>query len=93
MASNLLKSIKSFGFIGGIRAYLAFKENDDISMKLPHIKHSIRMRGQTSDAGTFKKIFLDKEYDVNLDFQPNYIVAAGACIGLSPIYFSLKYPS
>ncbi len=92
MASNLLKSIKSFGFISGIRVYKAFKHTGDISMNLPHVKHPIVMRGQTTDAGTFKKIFLDKEYDVNLDFKPTYILDAGAYIGLSPLYFSRKYP-
>jgi FkbM family methyltransferase len=92
MASSLVKSVKRFGLINGIKVYKAIKKKGSISLTLPGLKHQVKMRSQTSDKRTFKKIFLDREYDINLSFIPKFILDAGAYIGLSPIYFSLKYP-
>jgi FkbM family methyltransferase len=48
-------------------------------------------RGKT-DILVFKKIFIDREYDFKLTGSVNNIIDAGANIGLSAIFFSIKYP-
>jgi len=45
-----------------------------------------------SDFLILKEIFLDNEYDCNLEKDPEVIFDLGSNVGLSVIYFKLKYP-
>jgi FkbM family methyltransferase len=53
----------------------------------------IFLRKDTSDISTFRKIIFEKEYELPFDVSPDWILDAGANIGLSAIYFAVKYPS
>jgi len=53
----------------------------------------ICLRKNTSDISTFRKIILEKEYEMPIDVNPEWIVDAGANIGLSAIYFATRFPN
>ena len=55
------------------------------------LKNLIMRRG-TTDQYTFLKIFLLREYNVHLDFKPEFIIDAGANVGYSSIFFNMIYP-
>lgn len=46
----------------------------------------------STDFTSLKEIFIDDEYQFNLKEHPNIIFDLGSNIGLSVIYFKLKYP-
>lgn len=54
---------------------------------------SINLRKNTSDYDIFNQVYLDLEYDIELGYQPQFIVDAGANIGLTSLFYSHKYPS
>lgn len=54
---------------------------------------NVFLRENSSDVACFRKIFLENEYGVNLKYAPDFIIDAGANIGLSSIYFATKFPS
>jgi FkbM family methyltransferase len=52
----------------------------------------IWLRKATSDIATFRKIIMEDEYGLPFAVHPDWIIDAGANIGLSAIYFANKYP-
>ncbi|WP_417238826.1 FkbM family methyltransferase [Bizionia sp.] len=72
--------------------YMKFKDNNILSIYIPHYKQPIYLRRNTSDYPTFKQIFDAKEYDIDYPFQPKYIIDAGANIGLAAVYYSQRFP-
>jgi FkbM family methyltransferase len=56
-------------------------------------KYEFYLRDKTMDLGTYKQIFIDKEYDFIANVPPKTIIDAGANIGLSSIYFANKFPN
>jgi len=62
------------------------------SVKRDDCKHSFELRIPSSDADTYRQIFLNQEYDFDVKTQPKAIVDAGANIGLASIYFANRYP-
>ncbi len=52
---------------------------------------SVFLRPGTSDQSVYDEIFLSKEYDIDLG-SPDFIVDAGAHIGLASVFFAGKYP-
>jgi FkbM family methyltransferase len=61
-------------------------------ISLRKINSPIYLRRKSSDLLTFHQIFTFKEYDMNLGFVPQFVVDAGANIGLSAVFFSNKFP-
>src|SRR6185369_12585741 len=53
----------------------------------------ISLRLKTSDIATFKKIFLDREYDFPLEKKPETILDAGANVGFASVFFAQKFPT
>lgn len=51
------------------------------------------LREKSSDVASFRKIFLDLEYALNLKASPEFIIDAGANTGLSSVYFARRFPS
>lgn len=50
------------------------------------------LRLKTSDVETFEQVFLDEEYEFDINLSPSVIVDAGANIGLASIYLVNRYP-
>src|SRR6266404_4664431 len=53
----------------------------------------ISLRLKSSDLATYKKIFIDLEYDFPLAKSPSVIVDAGANVGFASVFFARKYPN
>ncbi len=69
---------------------------NDINVKVALRKFNRRFDlylTDSSDLAILKEIFLDDEYDVSLNCEPDIIFDLGSNVGLSVIYFKLKYPN
>ncbi|WP_187269502.1 FkbM family methyltransferase [Flagellimonas hymeniacidonis] len=88
---NLYRYIKTFGR-RGIVIFFKIKFNKTERVFLPNSDIPLKLRSRTSDIPTFRHIFMEKQYHISLDFKPQFIVDAGANIGLAAIYFINKHP-
>lgn len=64
-----------------------------IYFKVYRLRHSIIARKNSSDMQVFMQIFVLKEYYLNFNIKPQFIVDAGANVGYSSLYFHKKYPA
>jgi len=87
--------ISRFGFFKGIKIYYTIKTRKSgyIPISLNNITRPFNIRSKTSDIPIFQQIFLDQEYNIQLDFDPKIIIDAGANIGLASLFFTNKYPN
>ncbi len=76
----------------GVLIYFRLRKGRSAVINLPGIKHTIKIRGGTSDLAIFNQIFVNKEYEFDLNFKPEFIIDAGANIGLSAVYFTNRFP-
>lgn len=60
---------------------------------MPGLPEPFYLRSATSDAQTFRQIFIYNEYEFSLVAPPRVIIDAGANIGLATLYFASLYPS
>lgn len=86
--------LHSTGFSGFLYAIKGRVTNSTAFFKVSRrdCKHPILLRIPTSDVPTYRQVFIDKEYDFEVERQPKVIVDAGANIGLASIYFANKFP-
>jgi hypothetical protein len=59
----------------------------------PGAAHPVTVRLRTSDIPTYREVFLQQAYRLALQRPPSVIVDAGANIGLTSVYFALRYPA
>lgn len=59
----------------------------------PGYPHPLFLRTRTTDIPTYKKIFVDGEYDLDLAQPPRTIVDCGAHIGMASVYFAQRFPA
>lgn len=83
----------------GVRGVLAIASHrvmhwpEELTVRAPSARYSIRVRVRTSDLSLYRSILLGNEYDLGLpDFQPRTIIDAGANCGMASIYYANKYP-
>jgi len=90
------KYIYEFGFFQSFIIHLKiWNKNSNkgpCSIFVPSINNHVLIRPGTSDASTFEKIFLWKQYKIDLNEESDFIVDAGANIGLSSIWFANLFP-
>jgi FkbM family methyltransferase len=55
-------------------------------------RHPVTVRLGTSDISTYREVFLQHAYALELRTPPRVVVDAGANIGLTSVYFALRYP-
>ncbi len=55
-------------------------------------KYPFRLRLASTDVEACEQIFVNREYDFEVERPPGVIVDAGANIGLASIYFANRYP-
>jgi FkbM family methyltransferase len=92
MASRLKNMIRLLGWKDGISFYLKSKSGAMGEINAARWATSFRLRPSTTDFDTYEHVFVLKEYDIDLGFQPKLIIDGGANIGMSAIFFSLRYP-
>ena len=95
---NMLKYIKTikelksnFKLVDAVIATVSYyKERESIFF--PKLSRNLFLRRNTKDFETFEEVFIKSIYNINLPFNPTNIVDAGANVGLSTLFFKLKYP-
>lgn len=87
----LMRYIHHFGFIKGLGLSMCLRNLKTGYVTLKKYG-KIYLRKNSSDIGIFNQIFIDKEYDIKLSFEPRCIVDCGANIGLTSLFFAVKYP-
>ena len=60
---------------------------------VPGFLHPIYLRAHTSDVEVFCQIFVHAELEHDIKTPVDYIIDAGANIGLSSIFLAKKYPN
>lgn len=63
-----------------------------VTAKWADSPHPIFLRAGSSDMSVFKQVLIDEEYSFPLEETPHTIIDAGAHIGLSAIWFAIRYP-
>lgn len=94
-ANSARKHLRLFGMRGLLkRALICFSPtSNEFSAPIPNSDEKIILRLGTTDVAAFEHVFVDNEYDVSLAPTPLIIVDAGANVGMSAVYFSLRYPT
>jgi FkbM family methyltransferase len=59
---------------------------------IPGLPHPVTVRCGTADASTLEKIFVWNDYDLDYPGGVTTVIDAGANIGLSAIYFAMRFP-
>lgn len=83
---------EKFGFITGTFLFFKFKFGMLDNLKLPNLRHPLKLRNSSSDIQTFNQIFIENEYDINFEV-PQTIIDGGANIGLFAVLMASRYPN
>jgi FkbM family methyltransferase len=83
-----------FGAAGVYRRLLveAGRSTDFLASIPEDPRRRVHIRLGTSDVASFEQVFINKEYEFDIAKSPTVIIDAGANIGMSAIYFTLRYP-
>lgn len=94
MNHEICMYLKTVGLAGLIRAAIAkFRgQRTFLEMEVADAIHPIAIRVPSTDAATFKKVFVDQEYNLPVEFEPKTIIDAEANVGLASIYFANRFP-
>jgi len=96
---ELLQSWKYYRqFVGTRGAISALKgklrgKPELLQVSYPSIRFPFYLRVPSSDVGVYAQIFFKHEYTFEVNRAPEFIVDAGANIGLTSIYFANRFPS
>jgi FkbM family methyltransferase len=60
---------------------------------IPNSSRRVLLRLGTTDVAAFEHVFVNDEYALPLAKEPSVVVDAGANIGMSAIYFAVRYPN
>ena len=90
---SLFTHYRVFGFEGilFLMKRVIFR-NALIKIRIKGYPPPIFLRNNTSDITVFYQIFLEKSYNLNYSLEPKLIIDCGANIGLSSIFYYLKFP-
>ena len=95
---SLFQGIKDYYLILGVRGVLLAtrarlsKSFPQVRIKVPGIKHPVRMRLRTSDLTVLAQVLIVKEYACGFLKPPEVIVDGGANIGLTSIFYANAFP-
>ena len=88
---NWLERVRLYGLRNTFRLYKYLKKPREFALKQNGNK--FYLRGKTVDFVVFHSIFGNKEYKLQLPFEPDVIVDAGANIGASTLFFKTNFPN
>jgi FkbM family methyltransferase len=63
-----------------------------VTLTPPGASHPVSVRLGTSDISTYREVFIQQAYRLDLRTPPRVLVDAGANIGLTSVYFASRYP-
>lgn len=85
-----------FGVLAALRTHARLLYSGDGLLRVPvsvaGTRAHVYLRPGTSDLDVFDEIFLQNEYGLDVG-QPQSIIDAGAHIGLSAVFFALRFPA
>src|SRR5436190_1281838 len=93
MSGRLLKYIEGFKLVTGIRLYFHTKFKSAKGIKVPFLNHPVYFRGIVCDRTMFEQLFLAKDYDIEVPFEPKVIIDLGANVGFASILFATRFPN
>ena len=93
-------------FLSELRRYgRVFRYDDAIKLVLPAngeklkriyskgLRRWISIRSNTTDLAVALKILENREYEIQMEWEPQLIIDAGANIGVSSLFFAKRFPS
>ena len=86
-----LRAAGPIGLIQAVKGKLT-NSTSRVTVSRNGIRHPFRLRVPTSDVPTCWQVFVHKEYDFSVSRQPEFILDAGANIGLASISFANRFP-
>jgi len=83
-----------FGIRGIVPITLSKFLRKPIEMEVhpPRLPHPVRLRTRTSDLRVYDEVITNRQYECDLQNEPEIIIDAGANIGLASIYFAIRFP-
>ena len=76
-----------------LRLILTKNIERDTWIYLKPLGHSVVIRSGTTDLKCLEKVFIAEEYRLPFEATPQFIVDAGANVGMSTLYFANKFPN
>jgi len=68
------------------------QQGQPFSVHVPGVEHVVWLRARTSDVEVFCQIFAHREIDFYRAADPQYIVDAGANIGMTSVFLASRFP-
>lgn len=93
--ANLRSYLTAYGGPYGFWAYFKLRLGQKgtlVGVKPPGGRHAAFVRRGTVDVGVWDEVFISGEYAAPSDASPEYIIDAGANIGLTSIYYAIAFP-
>ena len=84
---------KLYGYKPGLNLYSNITKGKLNKLEIPQLNHSFELRDNEVDFKVFCQIFVNNEYNIQLDFKPQRIIDAGANIGLFTRYIKSRFPN
>jgi FkbM family methyltransferase len=87
--------IKKYGREEGIKLYQKFNsgsEGEIVEYEIPNYPSPLFLRVGTSDEPTFRQVFMNIRYEIDLPFSPKTIIDGGSNIGYASVFYAKKYP-
>ncbi|MFM7671950.1 MAG: FkbM family methyltransferase [Bacteroidota bacterium] len=91
--SRLKNMTRTLGVADGLVFWWKAKRKVFGEIKASRWNTSFRLRPGTTDYDTYEHVFVLKEYDFPIPFEPAVIVDGGANIGMSALYFTRRFPT
>ena len=92
-ALRILQWLRALGWRATLRNLLAIAlGRRERLFSVPAIAGKIRVRANDSDLVMFEQVFVGRDYDFDLGFQPATIIDAGANVGYASLFFHQRYP-
>lgn len=84
----------ALGWSSGTSAFIGSKRQKQgrYQVHANGIKTPITLRGKTFDFNTFRQVFVYKEYNFEMPFNPKTIIDGGGNIGLASVFFANRFP-
>lgn len=90
---SLTNHLKLFGLKGALRrASILAGRSDEFHANIPRSSKKVLLRLGTTDVAAYEHVFIGDEYGFSLAKEPSLIIDAGANVGMSAVYFALRYP-
>ncbi len=90
--SRLKHMTRTLGLADGLPFWWKAKRKTFGEIRASRWNTSFRLRPNTTDFDTYEHVFVLKEYDFPIPFEPKIIVDGGANIGMSALYFARRFP-